>query len=96
MQQLLLQLRSNTLDRRLDPLSRHYVMLGGKYEHLTLDGKDLRRNGIDIADILDRIAEELEPHAERFVRRPKLDHIAANTKRPASEIHIVPRILNIG
>ena len=54
------------------------------------------RSGIDLADRLDLVAEELD--ADRglvLVRREDLDHVAAHAERAAVEVDVVALVLDV-
>ena len=56
----------------------------------------LARQRVDQADPLDLVSEELDPRDEPlFVRRLRLEHVAAHPERGAGELHVVPRILHL-
>ena len=90
------ELGLDALDRRADPLGRHDVVLGRVDEHLVLDGEDLGGYGVDVVDLLDLIAEELDPDGVGFIRRVQLDHVPADAEGAPLEIDVVAGVLDVG
>ena len=58
--------------------------------------KTLGGGRIDVADLLDHVAEELDPDGERFVRRVQLHHIAPDAEGAPLEVDVVAGVLDVG
>jgi hypothetical protein len=76
-------------------LRSHVVTLRVDVDLVQL-AQDLAREGVDLADLVDLVAEELD--AERavlLVRRDDVEHVAARAEGAAREVDVVPLVLDL-
>ena len=59
-----IQLGSDPFDGPGDSVGRHHIVLRRIHEHLTLYCQNITRDGVDVADLLNLIAEELDANGE--------------------------------
>ena len=99
------------LVEEVEPLAKPLADLADRAAHLLLrrdvvrareDGVALHRalhlpaDRIDLADRLDRVAEELDPHGGLvLVRGEHLDDVAAHAERAAVEVDVVSLVLDV-
>ena len=95
-QQTLLQLLANGGHRALHTIRLHDVVLSRVDEHLRLARQDLTRDGIDVRDLFDLVAEKLDANRERFIGGIEFDHVPTHTKGPPLKVDVIARVLNVG
>ena len=78
-----------------DALLGHDEVLGRIDEQLLFLPNDFAAGRIDDRQLLDLVAEQLDPQAVFLVGRPQLDAIAADAKLAAREIDVVPLVLHV-
>ena len=87
------QFRANGLDRVLQALLGGHEVLG----RIDADGlqalEDFTGGGVHVADGLDLIAEELDPHQAVFIGGPDLEHITPHPEASAGDFEVVAGVL---
>ncbi len=90
----LLQLRLDVADGLADRRARRDVVAVGVDRHGIERGGALARQGIELVDLLDLVAEEAEPPGAVLVmRREDLDRVAAHPEGAAREVLVVAPVL---
>jgi hypothetical protein len=67
---------------------------GRPHGHGAKPGDDLARDEVDLGDLLDRVAVELDPQRPVGVRREDVEHVAADPEGPAREIVVVAIVVD--
>ena len=70
-------------------------MRGREDEQLLGLGDDLAGQRMQVGELLDLVAEELDPHGQLLVHREDLDDVAAHPERATGERQIVARVLDV-
>ncbi|CAI8362796.1 MAG: Uncharacterised protein [Synechococcus sp. MIT S9220] len=86
---------ADILHRRIQTILRRYKELGRE----DVDGfktlQDFAGGGVDVADRLHLITEQLHPNETVFISRPDFQHIALDAEASAGDVHVIAAVLVI-